>query len=378
MFSLQHLFRLRENMQVPPPGEEEAGMPFLDHLEDLRRTIIHMGITLVVAMCLCFSFAPAMMEVLRQPVDRVWEEYEGSRLPEGVTAADWLTAKSLASVRAMMPRQEAGQELERHFSPAVRELADLVPLLHGASILPRVEQEKFLITSTEGQPERRELLLSLHRCGAELREGQGREALKLMGAFQPGEAFMLSLSLSFFGGLIVSFPLLMYFMLRFIIPGLLEHERRLLYKSVAAGFGLFLAGISFAYFAVLPRVLSFFYSYSLDMGIANDWRIGYYLTFAAKLVFIFGIVFELPVIIMPLVKLGILTYERMSRTRAYALIGCLTAALFLAPAPDPGTMLIMAAPMYALYELCIFFAWMNARRAARKAAESSETPGEES
>ncbi len=378
LFSLQHLFRLRENMQVSPEGEETpGGMPFLDHLEDLRRTIIHMGITVMVSMCLCFGFAPQMMEVLRQPVDRVWEDYESSSLPDGVRATDWLNAKSLASVCAMLPQEDARRELSLHFSPTVQELADMVPLLHAASLLPKAERLAYLCAATEGQPERQKRLLALHESGAELREGQGREALKLMGAFQPGEAFMLSLSLSFFGGLIISFPLLMYFMLRFIIPGLLEHERRLLYKCVAAGFGLFLAGVSFAYFAVLPRVLSFFYSYSLDMGIANDWRIGYYLTFAAKLVFIFGIVFELPVIIMPLVKLGLLTYERMRCTRAYALIGCLTAALFLAPAPDPGTMLIMAAPMYALYELCIIFAWMDARRAARQQAAEQSAPPEE-
>ncbi len=378
MLSLEHLFRLRESMQIPAADGQEGGMPFLDHLEDLRRTIIRMGLTLIISMCLCFGFAPAMMAVLRHPVDRVWANHESEHLPGGIDADDWLTAKSLAAVRAMLPQGTAAeQELEGRFSPKICQLADLVPLLHAASLLPDSQQEAYLLAATEGEPGQREQLLALHRSGADLREGRGREALKLMGAFQPGEAFMLSLSLSFFGGLIVSFPLLMYFLLRFIIPGLLEHERRLLYKCVAAGFGLFLAGVTFAYFAVLPRVLAFFYSYSLDMGIANDWRIGYYLTFAAKLVFIFGIVFELPVIIMPLVKLGILTYERMSRTRSYALIGCMVAALFLAPAPDPGTMLIMAAPMYALYELCIFFAWRDARRAERRAArDAADNPPE--
>ncbi len=369
-------------MRVPSQTESEEGSSFFNHLEDLRRTIIRMGITILVSMCLCFGFAPAMMQVLRQPVDRVWVDYESARLPGDISAEDWLSAKSFVAVRALIPQEAARLALTERISPTVRELAECVPLLHAASLLPEAEREAYLCAATEGHPEhQQQRLLALLRSGADLREGQGREALKLMGAFQPGEAFMLSLSLSFFGGLIISFPLLMYFALQFVIPGLLENERRLLYKCVAAGFGLFLGGVTFAYFAVLPRVLSFFYSYSLDMGIANDWRIGYYLTFAAKLVFIFGIVFELPVIIMPLVKLGILTYERMRRTRAYALIGCLTAALFLAPAPDPGTMLIMAAPMYGLYELCIFFAWLDARRAAKAQAEQEEessAPGEES
>ncbi len=344
-------------MQVADPSGE---MPFLDHLEDLRRTIIRMGITLIVAMFACFGFAPTMMQLLRQPVDRVWENYEGQHLPSGIDTDDWIAAKGLAAVRPAA-NARARAELEARFSPEVRELAEAVPLLHAASLLPEDEREDYLRAAAGGRT--LELALELHESGALLREGRGREALKLMGAFQPGEAFMLSLSLSFFGGIIISFPLLLYFLLQFIIPGLLENERRLLYKSAGFGFGLFISGCAFAYFVVLPRVLSFFYSYSLDMGIENDWRIGYYLTFAAKLVFIFGIVFELPVVIIPLVKLGLLTYERMKKTRSYALIGCLVAALVLAPAPDPGTMLIMAAPMYALYELCILYAWRDGRKA---------------
>lgn len=359
MFWLRQIFRVRERLQVSP--EQETGeMSLIEHLEELRGTIIRMALTLLISMMLCFSFSGSMMNVLRHPVDSVWAQHESSRLPDTVSVDDWISAKSLAAVRSTLPA-EARHQLESRFSPAVHELADIVPLLHAASLLPENEREAYLRdTTTEGA--QRTLALALQEMGAELKEGRGREALKLMGAFRPGEAFMLSLQLSFFCGLIISFPLLMYFLLRFIVPGLLEHEKRLLYKSVAFGFGLFLGGCAFAYFAVLPRVLSFFYTYSLDMGIENDWRIGYYLTFAAKLVFVFGAVFELPVIIIPLIKLGILNYARMRVTRGYALIGCFGAALFLAPAPDPATMFIMALPMYGLYELCIIFAWIEQRK----------------
>lgn len=335
-------------------------MSFLDHLEDLRRMILKMAATLLISMALCFSFAPSMMHVLRSPVDDVWKHYEASRLPKGVEADDWIAAKSLAAARSSLePAQRA--LLEASFSPETRQLADTVPLLHAASILPEEEQERYLQQSAPAGSSR-DLALQLHASHAELKEGQGRAALKLMGAFQPGEAFMLSLQLSFFCGLIISFPALICFLMQFITPGLLEHEKKLLFKSVIFGFGLFLGGCSFAYFAVLPRVLGFFYAYSLDMGIENDWRIGYYLAFAAKLVFVFGIVFELPVIIIPLVKLGLLNYPLMKRTRGYALVACFAAALFLAPAPDPGTMFIMALPMYGLYELCILFAWKESRK----------------
>lgn len=359
MFRLKLLFRMRESMQ----GSAEAPtceMSIIDHLEALRSTIIRMALTLLVAMLLCFGFSGSMMQVLRYPVETVWTEHESAHLPAGVDAADWIQAKSLAAVAPTLPA-EAGGRLAAHFSPEVRTLAELVPLLHAAALLPAEAQLPYLMSSVPPGTQR-DLAAALHAAGAELKEGQGRAALKLMGAFRPGEAFMLSLQLSFFCGLIVSFPLHMYFLLRFIVPGLLEREKRLLYRSVCWGFALFLSGCAFAYFAVLPRVLSFFYHYSLELGIENDWRIGYYLAFAAKLVFVFGVVFELPVIVIPLIKLGILNYERMRVTRGYALISCFGAALFLAPAPDPATMFIMALPMYLLYELCILFARIEQRK----------------
>lgn len=358
MFWLRQLFRVREHLQISPT-ENEGYMGIIDHLEELRRTIICMVSTLLVAMVLCFGFSDEVMDVLRRPVDKVWQEHESKHLPAGINATEWIQAKSLAAVRSQLPADTA-EQLNAQFPATVRELADIVPLLHAAALLPQESQADWL--SSAVPEEARAKALALHASGAELKEGQGRAALKLMGAFRPGEAFMLSLQLSFFSGLIISFPLLLFFLLRFIVPGLLEHERRLLCKSVVWGGGLFLGGCAFAYLAVLPRVLSFFYSYSLGMGIENDWRIGYYLTFAAKLVFVFGAVFELPVVIIPLIKLGILNYGRMKVTRGYALIACFGAALFLAPAPDPATMFIMALPMYALYELCIIFAYLEQRK----------------
>ena len=341
MFFLRQLMKLRP---TPPGGAE---MSLLDHLEEFRRTLISMLLALLAGMALCFCFTDEVMAVLTRPVTQLTERYEATTLPDGVDAADWRTARRAAAVMPMLAEPERAAFAAR-LTPRQRELAEAVPALMAARALPPQEAQSMLSTP---------LQRSLHACGAELRpvEEAHRDS-RLMGAFQPGEAFMLSLSLAFFCGLIVSFPVMIYFLLRFVVPGLLEHERRLVYKCLFWGFLLFLGGCAFSYFLVLPRVLSFFFNYSQDMGIANDWRIGYYLTFAAKLILVFGVVFELPVIVVPLIRLGVLRYETMKRTRAYALVACLSLALILAPAPDPGTMLIMALPMYLLYELCILFA----------------------
>lgn len=369
MWWLRTLFRAREALQVSPGGDEPR--PILEHLEALRQTLLRMGAVLLVSMLVCFFFTPTLMQVLRHPVDQVWSQHEAQHLPSGISSEQWGTAKALADTLRGLPAA-ASRELLQRTPPDIIHLARAVPYLQGAALLPEAEQHAYLVAITP--PELREPVLTLHETGADLRPGQGREALKLMGAFQPAEAFMLSLNLAFFSGLILSFPILLYLLMRFIVPGLLERERQLLYKAVAFGCLLFLGGCAFAYFAVLPRVLLFFYDYAAGMGIQNDWRIGYYLSFAAKLVFMFGAVFELPVVVIPLIKLGILTCERMKRTRAYALIACFAVALLLAPAPDPGTMMLMAAPMYLLYELCILLAWReNRKQTSRPSAEPWES-----
>lgn len=358
MFFLRQIFRAREHMQVSPENPE-GYMSVLEHLEALRRTIIRMLLAVLVAMIACFGFTQEIMFFLRYPAEQVYEQYEAGLLPADIKVTDWAKARETAAALPALSA-EAAQQVLGSQAPQVRQLATIIPLLRAAQLLPQQEQAEWLKANLPQQAHNQ--AVQLLRADAQLWATAPRDNLKLMGAFQPGEAFMLSLQISFFAGIILAFPVLTYLLMSFIVPGLLEHEKRILYRCVVWGFFLFAGGCAFAYWGVLPRVLGFFYEYSLGMGIENDWRIGYYLTFAVKLILIFGLVFELPVIVIPLIKLGILTYPGMKRTRGYALIACFAAALVLAPAPDPGTMLIMALPMYALYELCIAFAWHQHRK----------------
>lgn len=173
---------------------------------------------------------------------------------------------------------------------------------------------------------------------------------------------MLSMKLSLFAGVIVSFPLLLMYILQFVLPGLHSHEKKVLWPAMAVGFGLFLLGVSFAYFGVLPRALLFFSGWSGSLGVSNDWRIGEYISFAAQFTLLFGLSFELPVVVMVFVKLGLLTYETMSRTRSYAIVGIFVAAAVLTPTPDIFTLTLMALPMIVLYEICIWLAWFDRRK----------------
>jgi sec-independent protein translocase protein TatC len=207
-------------------------------------------------------------------------------------------------------------------------------------------------------------------------ELEQRGNLKMMSALKPTETFMLSMKLSFYAGIVLAFPLLLLFILQFVLPGLHRHEKRVLWPAMAVGFGLFLGGVLFAYFGVLPRALEFFYEWSGSLGVSNDWRIGEYISFAMQFTLLFGLAFELPVVVMVFVKLGMLTYETMSSTRSYAIVAIFIAAAVLTPTPDIMTLLLMALPMIVLYEICIWLAWLD-RRNNRLAGEREAREREE-
>lgn len=366
MFFLKHIFRLREKWQIQRDDEEK---PFLEHLDDLRSMLLRMALCLTVSTVLCAGFASNLMDILRRPVNQVWDMFEQSHLPASINLDEWGEAKEMATGAAGLDAAQR-ETFFRMIPPGQADLVKAVLVLRGAQPLPDGKKEFFIREGSPGDAVRG-LAEALHARDAVLADGTGRGALKMMSAFQPGEAFMLTIKLSLYAGVVISFPLLLYFLLQFIIPGLLEHERKLLYKCMAIGFGLFLAGTLFCYFVVLPRVLTFFYTYSLEFGISNEWRIGYYLSFATQMILMFGLAFELPVVVMPFVKLGVLTYDMMKSTRRYAIVAIAILAAVITPTPDVATMMLMAVPMYALYEICIILAWWNERKESVRAREEA-------
>ena len=190
--------------------------------------------------------------------------------------------------------------------------------------------------------------------------GFGEEGEKLesfLTTLSPQEAFMTAVNISLIAAIIVSFPLLLFFILQFVLPGLRNNEKRVLWPAIAIGAGLFLTGVCFSYFVVLPRALAFFAEFAEGMGVRNDWRLGEYITFATRFILIFGISFELPVVVMALVKLDFLSYKVMGTTRKHALIGIAVFSAVITPTQDVLTLLLLAGPLYVLYEICIWLAW---------------------
>ena len=203
-------------------------------------------------------------------------------------------------------------------------------------------------------------------------EGGSADFDTSLSVFSPVEGFMSVIKICLYAGLISSFPLLLYFIGEFVIPGLNKKERKLIIPVVFASFLLFATGVLFAYFVVIPRALEFFYTFNSGVAITTDLRFKYTVSFVTMLCLVFGLCFELPVVVLTLVKLGLLDSKMMRATRSYAIVAMFVLAAVITPTPDIFTMSLLAGPMVLLYEICIWLAWFMERKEAKRETAEKE------
>lgn len=174
--------------------------------------------------------------------------------------------------------------------------------------------------------------------------------------------FTLAMRMALYAGLVLASPLVLYFVGQFVLPALTRQERALLWPAFSAGAGMFLLGAAMAYFVVIPAGLRFFLHFNERLGIRSEWTIDNYVAFTTHMLLAFGLCFELPLIILVLAKLGIVTHEFLRQKRPQVLVVILVVAAFVTPTTDPFNMALLAAPMYLLYEACVWIAWLLGRR----------------
>ncbi len=162
------------------------------------------------------------------------------------------------------------------------------------------------------------------------------------------EAFISYIKLSLLAGIIVSFPVLFYQAWMFIAPGLLPEEKRLARRIVLWATLLFASGALFAFFIVLPKMLSFFMSYAGD-NLQPMPKLGLYLTFVARMVLAFGIAFEIPFLMVMAMKTGLVSRSHFSKKRTYFYIAIIILS-FLLTAGDITATALLSFPLFGLYE----------------------------
>jgi sec-independent protein translocase protein TatC len=179
--------------------------------------------------------------------------------------------------------------------------------------------------------------------------------------FSPTEAFWTTLKVSFFSGLALAFPVVLFELWRFVAPGLYSHERRYALPFIVCGTLFFGAGLVFSHFIVLPFALEFLIGFGAAHGLRPMLSIGLYVDFYLKVMLAFGVVFEMPIAIVLLAKLGLVTPEFLARHRRYAVLANAVLAAVLTPTADVFNMLLMMIPLLVFYELGIIGARLFGR-----------------
>jgi sec-independent protein translocase protein TatC len=148
----------------------------------------------------------------------------------------------------------------------------------------------------------------------------------------------------------IALPVVMYQLWAFIAPGLYMHERKLILPLVVSSYSLFIVGMAFAYFLVFPTVFKFMASYNAPLGAEMSTDIDNYLSFAMTSFLAFGITFEVPVVVVVLVRMGMVTLAKLKEIRPYVIVGAFIIAAVVTP-PDVLSQLLLAIPMIVLYEI---------------------------
>jgi sec-independent protein translocase protein TatC len=196
--------------------------------------------------------------------------------------------------------------------------------------------------------------------------------------FSPAEPFMVSLKVWVVGGLILASPIIIWQLWGFLAPAFTASEKRYFYPVVIASSALFFAGVALGYFLVLPKGLAFLLTFSA--GYFNvQLRASDYFTFMALFILAFGVVFELPIVLVLLAKVGVVDDKFLRKNRRWAVIILAVAAAVITPSQDAFSMLAMFLPLFILYEVSIVLArFVQPKREAASAVEDSPGGGDDS
>ncbi len=185
----------------------------------------------------------------------------------------------------------------------------------------------------------------------------------------PAEALWQNVKVAGLFALVAATPYLLFEVWQFVVPGLHAQERRFVGPFVLLSTVAFYAGVSFSFFFVLPFALNFLVSYGVNAGFVPQISIAQYVGFALWFLMVFGLIFEVPLAITLMAKLGWVDAPFLKRYRKWALLGSFIFAAVLTPTPDPFNQCLMALPMYIFYEVGIISAgFFNKKKPAEEGA----------
>jgi sec-independent protein translocase protein TatC len=313
--------------KLRPVGHDDR-LSLVEHLDELRQRLIVCVVTLAVAFGLCLWQQGPLLDVLNRPLENTTTKAGTGPLEENAAFQSKLRV-SLQSLSGSLDRLAADKGVS---DAAAR-----------ASLAQSADQLRAAVASLPRTPPKRKPVT--------------------IGVSEP---FTASITIVFAFAVLLSLPVVLYQLYAFVLPAFTERERRVATPLMLMIPGLFLAGAVFAYFAVIPPAIKFlqnFNSSNFDILVqARD-----YYRFELMTMISLGILFQLPIGILALTRLGVISPRQLRKNRRYAIVIIAVIAMLL-PGTDPVTMLIAMLPLLVLYEGSVLLAtWVDrrARRAAR-------------
>ena len=308
--------------------EELEGGPvksFLEHLEDLRWVLIKSCATLAVAMLVCLISGNYVVQILKWPLSQARVSYPGTN--QVITVR---FGKERLGTYTLSPEQQQSLALGTNRFAAVQ----IEPVIIGSN--------QFLAWHVDSDPKAVETAQRLHV-----------DLINL----SPAGGFFVAFQVALYGGLVLgAFPIF-YFVATFVFPALKLQERKYALRGIFYGGGLFAAGVCFCYFVLMPIALSASQLYSNWLGFgAYQWKAEDYISFVCKFMLGMGLGFQLPVVLLTLVKIGVLDYKSLAHMRRYMIVINLVLGAVLTT-PEVITQVTMFVPLQLLYELSVWIAW---------------------
>ncbi len=329
---------------------EEGGGPvktFLEHLEDLRWTIIRSVIAILLGIIVCLSAGNFIIGLIKRPLI-IAQQMRPSKDPLVVLTLG-------TNILGRMPLSRFPVENTTRVTNALGLVGTNDIVLRLAPVVVGTNTLLALVTDPTPPAD------ALYGMRVDLK------------TYSPGGGFTIAIQIAMFGGLTLSAPFVLFFLGQFILPALHVHEKKFLYRVSAFASALFFGGVAFCYFVLLPITLGTTAAFSNWLGFgADEWRADEFISFSCWFLLGMGVSFELPLVLLTLVKIGLLDVKALSRYRSYFYVGILVIAGFVTPDGNPVNMLLMAAPLLVLYEATVVIAWFWARSDAKKAALAGE------
>jgi sec-independent protein translocase protein TatC len=298
-------------------GHEDR-LSLVDHLDELRVRLIVCAVALAVAFGVCLWQNQALLHIINKPLK---------------TQTSRQVSKGEGTVGQAVVAQKAIVRVAKTTSAALAILA-----AQGSGLTPSARQALVPLQS---------------RLGADIAAIPREPPGDLPVTLGVGEPFTTTITVAFYFALIFALPIVLFELYGFIMPALHPRERRAVAPLLLAVPFLFVAGVAFGYFVVLPAATRFFVNFN-----AGEFNVlvqaSQYYSFAATILLAMGIVFQTPVVILALTRAGIVTPRQLRRSRRYALVACAAVAAFLPG--DAITLLLETVPLYLLFEASILLA----------------------